>query len=70
MATHRLADDLAAPLPEMGLEKKSAEPPPSDTWPSFPRCTLLGFGCSSSATIALNAKRLGAAAAAVQQIPS
>ena len=43
----------------MGLEKKSPLPPPRDMWPSFPRCTLLGFGASSSSTIELKANRLG-----------
>lgn len=59
--------DLAGAAPDMGSVKKSPEPPPREMWPSLPRCTLLGFGASSS-TAALKAKRLGPAAAARSRI--
>lgn len=50
--------DLEGAVAAMGSEKKSPPAPPREMWPSLPRCTVLGFGCSSSIA-ALNAKRLG-----------
>lgn len=52
----------------MGSVKKSPAPP-SFTWPSLPRTTLLGLGASSS-MICVKANRLGAAAAAAAAGPA